>query len=160
MSSSPQLSAASAAGLIPALPPTLEDDIVLFAGDPTPTTPWNMAFANWREPETFVGALQQSQGSVAETKMEMADSGIIFAPDPQYLDGKGEWGLDEKVGHAEPNFDDFPAWQPTMDLSQMILSQEATTSGFDIHLDDDIYVEANKNSAVNVFGVQLVVRFR
>ena len=140
MSSSEPFSA-SAAGLIQSLPPTLDDE-------------WN---AHWHEPETIVDAFPQShhgQGYVAETKMEEINSGIIFAPDPQYLEGKEEWGSrDDKVGHIEPNFDDFSAWQPTTDLTQMILSQEAITSGFNIRLDDDIYVNANKHSALNVFGV-------
>jgi hypothetical protein len=149
MSSSPPFSA-PAAGRVQSLPPTLEDDLALFPADTRLMTLWN---TNGREPETVVGAFQHSQDSVAETKMEGIDSGIIFAPDPQYQEGKEEWGWDEKAGHRELNFDDFTAWQPTMDLTQMILSEEATTSGFDIRLDDDTYIEANKNSALNVFGV-------
>jgi hypothetical protein len=142
MSSSETFESASAAtDLIRSeLPSTLDDD-------------WN---AHWHEPETTA---DESQGYVAETKMEEINSGIIFAPDSQYLEGKEEWGWDDKVGQIEPDFEDFSAWQPTTDLTQMILSQEAITSGFDFRLDDDIYVNA-KNSALNVFEVRLLMRFR
>jgi hypothetical protein len=148
MSSSETFSASAATDLIRSeLPYTLDDD-------------WN---AHWHELETTVGAFPQShhgQGHFAETKMEEINSGTIFAPDAQYLEGKEEWGWNDKVGHIDPTFEDFSAWQPTTDLTQMILSQEAITSGFDIRLDDDIYVNANKNSALNVFEVRLLMRFR
>jgi hypothetical protein len=144
MSSSETFSASAATDLIRSeLPFTLDDDLN----------------AHWHEPETIVDAFPRSNHDQGHLKMEEINSGIL-APDPQYLEGKEEWGWDDKVGHIEPTFDDFSAWQPTTDLTQMILSQEAIMSGFDIRLDDDIYVNANKNSALNVFGVRLLMRFR
>jgi hypothetical protein len=145
MSSFPPFSA-SVPGVISSLP--AQDDVALLPADHESSL-WVTPSAY--EPKLVVSGLQLDQGSYTESKRETIDSGIIFAP--QYPQPKEELGLDEKVIQVEPTFDDFSLWQPTEDLMQMILSDDSSASGLNIRLDDEIYINANKASALSVFGV-------
>jgi len=56
------------------------------------------------------------------------------------------------AGYSNAHTDEVTAWQPSGDLMKVILADTAE-SGLGIRLDDDVYIEANKESALHVFGV-------
>jgi hypothetical protein len=66
---------------------------------------------------------------------------------------KEEFAMESKwLGQSAATADAVTAWQPSGDLMEIILEDSAGIR-FGIRLDDDVYVEANKESALNVFGV-------
>lgn len=44
-------------------------------------------------------------------------------------------------------------WQPTSELMHMILGEDSRVAGFDFRLDNDVYMAANKESALSIFPV-------
>src|SRR5271155_3187927 len=45
------------------------------------------------------------------------------------------------------------AWHPSQDVMNALFGGDSTVAAFDIRLDNDIYLNANKETAVNVFPV-------
>ena len=83
------------------------------------------------EPEFDIHSTDDARG--AERKEELAM--------------ESKW-LEEPAATA----DAVTAWQPSGDLMDVVL-EDSADFGIGIRLDDDVYVEANKESALNVFGV-------
>ena len=52
--------------------------------------------------------------------------------------------------------DNLTNWRPSQDLMDVILGPESSSSGFDIRLDDDVFMSANKELESNVFGVHQI----
>jgi hypothetical protein len=50
-----------------------------------------------------------------------------------------------KIGSVHPE-SAVSTWQPSKDLTQIIWSQDISSSSFDIRLDDDVNIAANKES--------------
>jgi len=79
----------------------------------------------------------------------------IHAPDDAGgAERKEEFAMESKwLGELDATADAVIAWHPPGDLREIIL-EESAGFGIGIRLDDDVYVEANKESALNVFGVR------
>jgi hypothetical protein len=45
------------------------------------------------------------------------------------------------------------AWHPSQDLMSAVFGGDSTVAAFDIRLNNDLYLNANKETAVNVFPV-------
>ena len=65
--------------------------------------------------------------------------------------------LDDIVAQARQDSGDLSAWDSTQDLMQIILDEDLANSNFYIRLDDDVNTEANKESLLDVFGVDFIV---
>jgi hypothetical protein len=115
--------------------------------DPLP--PWENMIALGSLDDT--SNVHQDSGFNIETKLEEIKPEITFPV--QYDPAKEEWGIDEKFNNVESVSNTLSEWQPSEDLMQIILNEDSTLSGFTIRLDDDAYVDANKESALTVFGV-------
>jgi hypothetical protein len=78
---------------------------------------------------------------------------IYSTDDARGAERKEEFAMELKWhGESAAPADTVTAWHPSGDLMEIIL-EDSTGFGFGIRLDDDVYVEANKESALNVFGV-------
>jgi hypothetical protein len=70
------------------------------------------------------------------------------------IDGSNEKkeGIDDdfKINSLHPE-SAVSTWQPSEDLTQIIWSQDVSSSGFDIRLDDDVNISANKESELMRF---------
>ena len=65
---------------------------------------------------------------------------------------KDEFAIESNwFGDFGTSVDEVAAWQPE-DLMEAILADTAE-SGLGVRLDDDIYIEANKESSLAIFGV-------
>lgn len=54
---------------------------------------------------------------------------------------------------------DLQEWHPSQDVMDIILGGDLNVSEFNIRLDDDLYINATKESAVNVFPVHNVLSY-
>ena len=121
------------------------------------TSEHNHAFS-WSGPDSHelllldpVG-LPEQDSSHTEMKFEPEFEAQLVGADFDDQE-KEEFGIDLNW-MGEPNTDagDMTAWQPTTDLMEVVLADTAE-SGFGIRLDDDVFVEANKESAPDIFEV-------
>jgi len=83
-----------------------------------------------------------------ETEFDAPVSGASF-DDKQ----KAEFGVDSNwLGDLNTSADEVKAWQTSGDLMEVVLADSAEF-GLGIRLDDDIFIEANKESALSIFEV-------
>jgi hypothetical protein len=96
---------------------------------------------------------EDDYNALAETKLEEINPEPVTMFPSQYNLPMEEWEISEKLSDAKPSTSALSSYQSSQDLMQIILDEDSAVSGFDIRLDDDIYIAANKESALNVFGV-------
>jgi hypothetical protein len=115
-----------------------------------PYNPHQLSTAATEFTANFASSAQQSDlAKLEETNLE---SFISPVKDEATLGG----GLSEVAWNSDALFGSRSSSQ---DLMQIIFDEDPSASNLNIRLDDDIFIEANKESAVHVFGVSPIRSF-
>ena len=109
--------------------------------------------ATHHKPPFRVDHGQDDYNALAEIKHEEMNLEPVKMFLPQYNLPTEEWENFGKLSDTKPSTSALSSYQSSQDLMQIIFDEDSAASGFNIRLDDDIYIAANKESALNVFGV-------
>lgn len=97
------------------------------------------------------GSLHPDRTS-SQTKVEDRDLPFDYFADDTFKD---ETALEWNPRNEASNLDALSGSYSSQELMRIIFDDDPAASSLNIRLDDDIFIEANKESALHVFGVFL-----
>jgi hypothetical protein len=121
---------------------------------PTSFRDWSMLATAMDVPSTFAPN-PDAQPDPALSAVKLEEMSFDLMPMDTF---KNEVGVE--AGSRDANLDSGELWHSSqLDLMQIILDEDPANSNFNIRLNDDLYIEANKESALHVFGVVPLLRY-